>query len=224
MRASINIIFLGAPGAGKGTQAQLIEKNWDSKPLATGEMLRRISSDMTSDDPLPAKLRQIMAEGQLIPDDTMIELLQQEIGREKYKNGFILDGFPRTEPQAIALEEMLAKNDLRIDAVIMLTAEEKTLCERILGRVFCSECGANFHTSLNPPKQEGLCDACNTKLERRKDDNTETLRKRLDVFHAQTEPILPYYKEKGLLTTIDGMREIAQIAEDIQNTLANIRK
>ena len=211
----MNIILLGAPGAGKGTQAQAIEKNWQTRPLATGDLLRRIAS---SDE--GSELREIMARGELIPDALMIEILEKEIASEKYQQGFILDGFPRTEAQASALEEMLTKNDLRIDAVILLSVDEEELKTRIEGRLFCPTCGASFHSSLNPPKRDGLCDMCDLSLERRKDDNAETLRKRLEVFHAQTEPILPFYRDKNLLIEIDGMRSIEEIAKDIDKSIA----
>ena len=214
----MNIILLGAPGAGKGTQAQAIEKNWQARPLATGDLLRRIAS---SDE--GSELREIMARGDLIPDALMIEILEKEIASEKYQQGFILDGFPRTEAQASALEEMLTKNDLRIDAVILLSVDEEELKTRIEGRLFCPTCGASFHSSLNPPKRDGLCDMCDLSLERRKDDNAETLRKRLEVFHAQTEPILPFYEDKNLLIKIDGMRSIEEIAKDIQASLLKVK-
>ena len=216
----MNIILLGAPGAGKGTQAKTIEKNWQATPLATGDLLRRItSSEEETENSLKLELQKIMAEGRLIPDALMIEILEKEIASAKYRNGFILDGFPRTEAQASALEKMLDKNNLKIDAVILLTIDEEVLKTRIEGRLFCPDCGASFHSSLNPPKQERTCDMCDARLEQRKDDNPETLRKRLEVFHSQTEPVLPFYEDKNLLIKIDGMRSIEEIAKDIQASL-----
>ncbi len=220
----MNIILLGAPGAGKGTQAHAIEKNWRIAPLATGDLLRRITSSETGaeENPLSIELREIMATGALIPDALMIGILEEEIALSKYANGFSLDGFPRTEAQASALEGMLLKNGLRIDAVVLLTIDEKALQARIEGRLFCPSCGASFHSSLNPPKREETCDMCDTRLERRKDDNAETLRKRLEVFHGQTEPILPFYEKQNLLIKIDGMRSIDEVAEDIQQSLLKL--
>ena len=215
----MNILLLGAPGAGKGTQAALLQKKHGWTWLSTGDMLRRLANQMTSDQPHIERLCDIMAEGRLIPDYLMLMLLEEELQRPCYEQGFILDGFPRTETQVWQLNGMLVKKNKQLDAVILLTVDEKVIVARVEGRRFCPKCRAGYHLTTQPPKKEGLCDACGTALTQREDDTTATLTRRLEVFRRQTEPILPYYKEKRLLTEISGTDSVKKVFAAIEKTL-----
>jgi adenylate kinase len=197
------LILFGPPGAGKGTQAKFLEQEYHIVQLSTGDMLR---TKVKQDDPLAARIKEIFAAGGLVPDDIMIALIEDRIQLPDCKNGFILDGFPRTIPQAIALDEMFAKLNLKLDAVIELKVDENALVERITGRCSCANCGASYHSKFNPPKVEGVCDICgSTDIVCRTDDNEQTVRARLKTYHEQTEPVLPYYKSHGVLKQVDGM-------------------
>lgn len=214
----MNIILLGPPGAGKGTQAQRLEKRYGLVQLSTGEMLREAAA---SGSKLGRKAKEIMDAGRLMPDDLMILMIGDRIDQEDCRKGFILDGFPRTTPQAIALDQMLAEKGLQLDYVIEMRTDEEALVERISGRFSCTECGAGYHDRFKQPRQPGVCDVCGgTEFIRRDDDNETTVRRRLEAYHAQTAPILPYYEEKGILVTVDGMAEIGDVARQIEGVLA----
>ena len=214
----MNIILLGPPGAGKGTQAKRLEQSRSIVQLSTGDMLRA-AVDKGSE--LGKKAKTIMDAGQLVPDDLMIEMISQRIDEPDCKNGFILDGFPRTTPQAEALDRMLAEKTLKLDAVVEMQVDDEALVGRITGRFSCAKCGAGYHDTFQRPKTEGVCDACGgTEFKRRADDNEETVRARLTAYHAQTAPILPYYDGKGVLKTVDGMAPIDEVTGQIEAALA----
>ncbi len=214
----MNIILLGPPGAGKGTQAQRLEKRYGMVQLSTGEMLREA---VASGSELGRKAKEIMDSGRLMPDDLMILMIGDRIDQPDCRKGFILDGFPRTTPQAMALDQMLEDKNLKLDYVIEMKADEDALVERISGRFSCANCGAGYHDSFKQTRQPGVCDVCQgTKFTRRGDDNEATVRRRLEAYHAQTAPILPYYEEKGTLVTVDGMADIDEVARQIDGVLA----
>lgn len=207
------IILLGPPGAGKGTQAKLLEQEFHIVQLSTGDMLRQKAKDT---DALAEKIKAIFTAGGLAPDELMIEMIRDRISKDDCKNGFILDGFPRTVPQAEALDKMLASENLKLDAVIELKVDEEALIERITGRTSCAKCGASYHAKFNPPKVEGVCDICgSTEFICRSDDNEETVRKRLKAYHENTAPILPYYKGKNMLKQVDGMLGVDDVSQEI---------
>ena len=214
----MNIILLGPPGAGKGTQAQRLEKRYGMVQLSTGEMLREA---VASGSELGRKAKAIMDSGRLMPDDLMILMIGDRIDQPDCRKGFILDGFPRTTPQAMALDQMLEDKGLQLDYVIEMRADEDALVERISGRFSCSKCGAGYHDRFKQTRQPGACDVCQgTEFTRRGDDNEATVRRRLEAYHAQTAPILPYYEEKGTLVTVDGMAEIDEVTRQIDGVLA----
>jgi adenylate kinase len=209
----VNLILLGPPGAGKGTQAQRLMARYDIPQLSTGEMLR---TSVAEGSDLGKQAKSIMEAGDLVPDDLMIRLISQRIGREDCANGFILDGFPRTTAQAEALDAMLAERNLQLDKVIAIAVDEAALIERIAGRFSCADCGAGYHDSFKQPVAKGVCDQCDgTDFERRKDDNRETVEARLHTYHHQTAPIIPYYEANGCLARVDGMAEINAVGDAI---------
>ena len=213
----MNIILLGPPGAGKGTQAKLLEQKCGMVQLSTGDMLR---SHVRAGDELGQKAKAIMDAGQLVPDDLMIAMISTRIDQPDARKGFILDGFPRTTPQAEALDRMLAEKGLKLDAVIEMKVDEAELVRRVAGRYSCAKCGTGYHDLLNKPRVEGVCDCCgSTEFIRRPDDNAQTVQNRLDVYRRQTAPILPYYKGKGLLASVDGMAPIDEVERQIEALL-----
>ncbi len=214
----MNIILLGPPGAGKGTQAQRLVKRYGMIQLSTGEMLREA---VASGSELGRKAKAIMDAGRLMPDDLMILMIGDRIDQPDCRKGFILDGFPRTTPQAVALDQMLEDKGLQLDYVIEIRAEDDALVERISGRFSCAKCGAGYHDRFKQTRQPGVCDACQgAEFTRRGDDNEATVRRRLEAYHAQTAPILPYYEEKGNLVPVDGMADIDEVARQIDGVLA----
>jgi adenylate kinase len=212
----VNILLLGPPGAGKGTQAKRLEDQYGMVQLSTGDMLR---AERAAGTPLGKQAQAIMDAGKLVSDDIMIAMIKNRIGQLGGK-GFILDGFPRTVPQAEALDQMLAANKIALDAVIEITVDEEALIDRIGGRFSCKSCGASYHDRHNRPKKEGVCDVCGaTEFVRRPDDNPETVKARLDAYRKQTAPILPYYKAKGMLRSVDGMAPIDTVTQQIETIL-----
>jgi adenylate kinase len=212
----VNIILLGPPGAGKGTQAKRLEEKFGLTQLATGDMLR---AERASGSPLGKQVQAIMDSGKLVSDEIMIALIAQRIDQLKGK-GFILDGFPRTVPQAEALDAMLAAKGLKLDKVIQMTVDEEALIDRLAGRFTCAKCGASYHDRNNRPAHEGVCDVCGSKeFIRRADDKPETVKARLVAYREQTAPILPYYKNKGILAAVDGMAAIDDVTKQIENIL-----
>jgi adenylate kinase len=216
----LNILLLGPPGAGKGTQAKRLEERYGMIQLSTGDMLR---AERASGSALGRQVQAIMDAGKLVSDDIMIALIASRIAELRGK-GFILDGFPRTVPQAQALDEMLEKNGIALDRVIELTVDEDALIDRTSGRFSCKSCGASYHDRYHQPKQPDRCDICgSTEFVRRPDDTAETVKARLEAYRKQTAPILPYYRAKGLLRSIDGMADIDSVTRQIETILKSSR-
>lgn len=213
----MSLILLGPPGAGKGTQAKRLEERHGLVQLATGDMLR---AERQSGSELGRKVQAIMDAGQLVSDDVMIDLIGKRLDSLGGK-GFVLDGFPRTVPQAEALDRLLAQKRLTLDLVIELTVDEEALVDRISGRFTCAKCQASYHERYNRPAKDGVCDFCaGTEFIRRADDRPESVRARLKVYRDQTAPILPYYRAKGVLRALHGMASPDQVAADIERLLA----
>jgi len=214
----MNIVLLGPPGAGKGTQAKRIEEKFGLVQLSTGDMLR---AAVASGSEIGLKAKAIMEAGQLVPDEVVIALIADRIDRPDAKRGFILDGFPRTTKQAEALDQMLAQKGIRLDHVIEMKVDDALLVDRIAGRYTCAKCGAGYHDRNQKPKLDGVCDSCgSSEFKRRADDNAETVSKRLEAYHAQTAPILPYYRAKGTLKSVDGMAPIDTVTGALARILS----
>ncbi|MBP2311053.1 adenylate kinase [Azospirillum soli] len=214
----MNLILLGPPGAGKGTQARRLEDTRGLVQLSTGDMLRAMVAE---GGPLGQQAKEIMAAGKLMPDDLMVQMIGERISKPDVKNGFILDGFPRTVAQAEALDKMLADKGLKLDHVIEMKVVDDVLVERITGRYTCAKCGKGYHDTFEKPKVEGVCDSCGgTEFKRRADDNADTVKTRLAQYHEQTAPILPYYRDRGVLKTVDGMADIDEVTKQIEGLLA----
>lgn len=210
----MKIILLGPPGAGKGTQAEIIQKRYEIPKLSTGDMLRAAVEQGT---PLGKKVEKIMLAGALVSDDIMIDIIRDRMTEADCVNGFMLDGFPRTLAQADGLEEMLKEQDTAIDHVIELKVDDKALVARISGRYSCAKCGAGYHDSFKKPRKEGVCDMCGSvQFNRRPDDNAETVSARLASYHKQTAPLLPYYKKRKLLSSVDGMASMEEVTRQIE--------
>ncbi len=208
----MNIMLFGAPGAGKGTQAKYIIDRYGIPQISTGDILREAISQGTA---MGIEAKKYMDEGKLVPDSTMIGIIRDRLKESDCKKGFILDGFPRTLAQAEALEQLLKELNMNLDRVISLNVPDELIVGRIIGRRVCSKCGASFHVINNPPKVDGICDYCGGELIMRKDDNKETVEKRLIAYHEQTAPLFNFYKGKGIMSEVDGTAEISEITKKI---------
>ena len=204
----MKLILLGAPGAGKGTQAEIISKKLNIPTISTGNMLREAMKNGTE---LGLKVKNFMDNGQLVPDDVVIGIVEERVAQEDCANGFILDGMPRTIPQAEALEA----RGIHFDAVVSIEVLDDVIEGRMTGRRVCGSCGASYHIAANPPKAEGICDTCGKELVIRKDDAPETVRNRLKVFHAETEPLKAFYEKLGVLKLVEGNQPIENATKDI---------
>jgi adenylate kinase len=213
----VNLILLGPPGAGKGTQAVRIQECYGIVQISTGDMLR---AAVAKGSDLGKQAQSIMERGELVPDDIIVGMISRRIEAADCANGFILDGFPRTVAQAEALNQMLEEKGLVLDHVVEIRADEEALVERITGRFTCTNCGEGYHDLFKRPKAEGRCDRCGgAEFSRREDDNEKTVRARLTAYREQTAPLLDYYKNTGKLVSVDGMAGIDQVAQQIKTLL-----
>ncbi len=213
----MNLILLGPPGAGKGTQAQALVKARGLVQLSTGDMLR---AAVDAGSEIGTKAKAIMEAGELVPDDIVVGIIADRIDEPDCANGFVLDGFPRTTSQAEALDAMLAENGLRLDTVIEMTVDKSALVRRLTARFSCAKCGAGYNDQSKPTKVDGICDVCGgTEFIRRADDREETVRARFAAYAAQTAPLLPFYRAKGILTQVDGMAGMDEVGRQIEALL-----
>lgn len=212
----MKLILLGPPGAGKGTQAVMLTERFSIPQISTGDILRGAVKEGT---PMGVKAKSFMDAGALVPDDVVVGIVRERLQKEDCANGFILDGFPRTVAQADALQETLQNLGKELDGVVALEVDTDALVERLTGRRACKECGRGFHVRFDPPKAQGVCDACGGELYQRDDDREETIRKRLDVYREQTSPLADYYRDRDLLIAIDGMQDIDAVQERILERL-----
>ena len=212
----MRIVFMGPPGAGKGTQAEKIIENYQIPHISTGDMFRKAIKDQTE---LGMEAKRYMDQGALVPDHVTIGIVKDRLSESDCKSGFLLDGFPRTVDQAKALDEILTSLDSKIDYVINIDVDLDILKERLTGRRICRSCGATYHMVFNPPAVAGTCDKCGGELYQRKDDNEETVGNRLDVYVSQTKPLLDYYSLAGNLVNINGQQSIDLVFAEIQDVL-----
>lgn len=212
----MRLIILGAPGAGKGTQAEFLSQKFGIAHISTGDILRENVKNQTE---LGLKAKEYMDNGLLVPDELVIEIVKDRLKKDDCKNGFLLDGFPRTIAQAEALERVLAELGQRIDKVLNIEVSDEKILERMSGRRICKNCGASFHIIYRPPKREGICDVCGGELYQRDDDKEETVRKRLEVYHAQTQPLIDFYNNKGLLARAIGQEKIEDTKKEVLKAL-----
>ena len=216
----MRMILLGPPGAGKGTQAKIIEQERGYPQLSTGDMLREAVANGSE---VGQKAKAIMESGGLVSDEIVTKIISDKIKQPDCQKGFMLDGFPRTVSQADALERILVSKGLSIDVVIELKVDDQKLIDRIVGRYSCSQCGQGYHDTFLRPQKEGICDKCgSTEFSRRKDDHEATVRSRLEAYHNQTAPLITFYGARGKLETVDGMASMNSVTEQIHNVLDNI--
>lgn len=212
---------MGPPGAGKGTQAAKIAEHFGIPHISTGDIFR---AAINSGSELGRKLKQFLDAGKLVPDEVTIAVVRERLEQPDCENGFLLDGFPRTIPQAEALDQILREMGTELDIVLNISVAPEIIVQRLSGRRICRNCGATYHVKFQPPKHPGVCDRCGGKLYQRSDDNEETVKERLDVYTKQTAPLLDYYRKRGLLTQVDGNQSIDQVWSEIERTLRSIKK
>ena len=208
----MKLIMLGAPGAGKGTQAKMIAKKYQIPHISTGDIFR---ANIKSQTELGMKAKSFMDQGMLVPDELTVKILLDRVAQEDCKNGYILDGFPRTIPQAEVLDKALTELGDKIDYAVNVHVPDENIVNRMSGRRACVSCGGTYHVVYAPTKKEGICDACGGELILRDDDKPETVQKRLAVYHEQTQPLIDFYQNKGILVEVDGTKEMAEVFEAI---------
>ena len=208
----MKIIMLGAPGAGKGTQAQMIAEKYNIPHISTGDIFR---ANIKNGTELGKKAKEFIDKGQLVPDELTVELLLDRVANDDCKNGYVLDGFPRTIPQADVLDSELTKLGDKVDYAINVDVPDENIVRRMSGRRACLKCGATYHIEHIPPKTEGICDKCGSELVQREDDKPETVQNRLSVYHEQTQPLIEYYDKKNILKTVNGTKDMQEVFSDI---------
>ncbi|MBN1528397.1 MAG: adenylate kinase [Thermoleophilaceae bacterium] len=218
--SELNLILLGPPGAGKGTQAERLVDDFDLPYLATGDILRQAVKDETE---LGREAKEYMDRGDLVPDDLIVRVIVDRLNTDEASDGFILDGFPRTVPQAEALRDALARLDRSLTAALLVDASDEEVMSRISGRRICVKAGHVYHVETDPPKNDGICDQDGSRLVQRDDDKPETVQKRLSVYHDQTEPVIGFYEDAGLLRRFDGNRSPEEVHDHIRATLATLK-
>jgi len=216
--AGVRVVLLGPPGAGKGTQARFLQEKFDACQISTGNMLRRAVAEQS---PLGKKASGYIRSGALVPDDVIVDLVAERLKEKDCESGFILDGFPRTVPQAQSLEEILKHRGLALDGVLSVQVPQHVIVERLAGRRTCKGCGVLYHMIFNPPRKEGVCDRCAGTLYQREDDREETIVTRLNVYQTQTAPLENYYRERGMLREIDGVGNVEVIARRVMQALGD---
>lgn len=215
----MRIIMMGPPGAGKGTQAKQIAEKFNVLQISTGDIFRTAIKQQT---PLGKKVKEYLDNGLLVPDETVTDIVSERLKQPDCKDGFVLDGFPRTIPQAEMLDEFLKNEGINIDAVINIDVPEAELIERFTGRRVCESCGATFHIKYSPSEKEGICDKCQGKLIIRSDDNVETVKNRLKAYRDDTSPLIDFYKQQNILIQVDGAKNITEVFADIIQELEKI--
>ncbi len=208
----MKIVMLGAPGAGKGTQAAMICEKYRIPHISTGDIFR---SNIKNGTELGKKAKEYMDQGKLVPDELTIQLLLDRVAKEDCADGYVLDGFPRTIPQAQVLTEALEKTGEKVDYAVNVDVPDANIVHRMSGRRSCPKCGASYHIEYIPPKTEGICDSCGSNLIQREDDKAETVKNRLSVYHDQTQPLIDYYEKAGVLRTVDGTKDKDEVFRDI---------
>ena len=212
----MKIIMLGAPGAGKGTQAQMIADKFNIPHISTGDIFR---ANIKNGTELGKKAKEFMDKGQLVPDELTVQLLLDRVANDDCKNGYVLDGFPRTIPQADVRDSELTKLGDKVDFAINVDVPDENIVRRMSGRRACLKCGATYHIEHIPPKKEGICDKCGSELVQREDDKPETVQNRLSVYHEQTQPLIDYYDKKNILKTVDGTKDMQEVFSNIVGIL-----
>ena len=215
----MRLLIMGAPGAGKGTQAALIKEEYNIAHISTGDMFRKAIMDKT---PMGVVAATYIDKGNLVPDDVTIALVRERLQEKDCNNGFLLDGFPRTYEQAVALDKILNDLGIKLDAVLNISVDDEYLVERITGRRVCEKCGASYHIKAAKPKVDGVCDMCGGKLIQRKDDEEATIKNRLQVYYQKTKPVLDYYVEQGIVRNVSGVGDIEDIFNNIKKSLGEI--
>jgi adenylate kinase len=218
--SQLNLVLLGPPGAGKGTQAERLVSDFDLPYYATGDILRAAVKDETE---LGKEAKGYMDRGELVPDDLICKVIMERIDQPEAEDGFLLDGFPRNKEQADILENALTNRDRKLTAVLLIDADDDEVIKRISGRRVCVKNGHVYHVDFDPPKHEGVCDQDGSRLIQRDDDKPETIKKRLDVYHEQTKPLIDYYEQRGNLRRFDGSRTPSEVHDHIRATLATLR-
>lgn len=214
----MKIVLLGPPGAGKGTQAKSISNRYEIPHISTGDIFRKNISEMT---PLGIEAKKHIDNGQLVPDSLTIDIVKDRLTQEDCKNGYLLDGFPRTVVQAEALKEFLIERGEELDSALLIDVPKDFILERMTGRRVCPSCGASYHVKFNPPKNNGKCDVCGSEVVQRKDDTEATVKERLDVYDRQTQPLIEYYKREDLLQVVDGTKAINKVFDSICSILGS---
>ena len=212
----MKIIMLGAPGAGKGTQAQMIADKFNIPHISTGDIFR---ANIKNGTELGKKAKEFMDKGLLVPDELTVQLLLDRVASDDCKNGYVLDGFPRTIPQADVLDAELTKLGDKVDFAVNVDVPDENIVRRMSGRRACLKCGATYHIEHIPPKKEGICDKCGSELVQREDDKPETVQNRLSVYHEQTQPLIDYYDKKNILKTVDGTKDMQEVFNEIVKIL-----